>query len=79
MTTRWRDRVSHAELAEYGPGLIGTLFMLLAEKRVPVRTRHTGEQLVRVGKYALVATAAHTAAMMRLVFVLFVALRVAVF
>jgi hypothetical protein len=79
MAARWRDRVSQAELAEYGPGMIGTLFMLMAERRVPVRTRHTGEQIVRAGKYALVATAVFAASLMALVCVLFVALLVAVF
>jgi hypothetical protein len=48
MAARWRDRVSQAELAEYGPGLIGTIFMLLAERRVPSRTRHSARQVVRV-------------------------------
>jgi hypothetical protein len=79
MAARWRDRVSQAELAEYGPGLIGTIFMLLAERRVPMRTRHTGERIVRAGRYALVAGAVFAAALMALVVVLFVALLVAVF
>ena len=44
-----------------------------------MRTRHTGEQIVRAGKYALVATAVFAASLMLLVCVLFVALLAAIF
>src|SRR4051794_9359155 len=66
MAARWRQRVDAAELAEYGPGLIGTLFMLVSERRMPMRTQHTGAQLVRVGKMALLTTAAFAATLMTL-------------
>jgi hypothetical protein len=49
MAARWRDRVMQAELAEYGPGLIGTIFMLLAERRLPSRVQHSSRQAVRIG------------------------------
>jgi hypothetical protein len=49
MASRWRDRVTQAELAEYGPGLIGTIFMLLAEQRLPSRVRHSSRQAVKIG------------------------------
>ena len=39
-----------------------------------MRTRHTARQIVRVGKYALVATAVFAASLMLLTCVLFVAL-----
>ena len=79
MAARWRERVNAAELAEYGPGLIGTLFMLLTERRMPMRTQHTGAQLVRVGKVALVTTAAFAATLTALLCVVIVALLVALF
>jgi hypothetical protein len=79
MAARWRERVTQAELAEYGPGLIGTVFMLLTERRMPMRTRHTGNQLVRAGKIALVTTAAFAGLLLTLLFVLIVVLLVAVF
>src|SRR4051794_16273995 len=79
MAARWRERVSQAEFAEYGPGMLGALFMLMAERRLPSRTRHTSRQLVRVGKGAVVATAALAASLFVLACVLFVALLTAIF
>jgi hypothetical protein len=79
MAARWRERVNAAELAEYGPGLIGTLFMLLTERRMPMRTQHPGAQLVRAGKIALVTTVAFAATLLTLLCVLTVALLVALF
>ena len=58
MAARWRERVSQAELAEYGPGLIGTIFMLLAERRLPTRAQHTSRQVVRVTLGVALATMA---------------------
>ncbi len=49
MAARWRERVSEAERREYGAGLLGTLLLLLSERRLPVAVRHTGRTLVRVG------------------------------
>ncbi len=79
MAARWRDRVMQAELAEYGPGLIGTIFMLLAEQRLPSRTHHAGQKLVRVGKMALITTAACAATFAVLACVLVVVLLAAIF
>jgi hypothetical protein len=79
MAARWRERVSQAELAEYGPGLIGTLFMLLTERRVPTRTQHASARVVRAGRIALVTTAAFAMTLMALLCVLIVALLVALF
>jgi hypothetical protein len=79
MAARWRERVNQAELAEYGPGLLGTLFMVLTERRVPMRTQHTGQQLVRAGKVVLVTTAAFALTLMTLLCVVLVALLVALF
>jgi len=79
MSARWRERVSQAELAEYGPGLIGAAFMLLTERRVPSRVRHQSQQVVRAGKYALVASAVFITAVFALLCALFVALLVAIF
>src|SRR3954451_11379888 len=49
MAARWHDRVVQAELAEDGPGLIGTILMLLAERRLPSRVQHSSRQAVRIG------------------------------
>ena len=58
MAARWRERVSNAELAEYGPGLLGAAFMLMAERRLPARVRHTSRQVVRVSVGVAIALAA---------------------
>jgi hypothetical protein len=47
MAARWRERVSEAERLEYGVGLLGTIFMVLAERRLPVATRHTGRTVMK--------------------------------
>jgi len=79
MAARWRERVTAAEVAEYGPGLIGTVFMLLSERRMPTRTHHTGAQLARAGRIVLVTTVAFAATLMTLLCVAIVALLVALF
>src|SRR3954447_15089944 len=48
MAARWRTRVQEAERARYGAGILGALFMLYVERRLPASTRHTSRQVVRV-------------------------------
>ena len=47
MAARWRERVSEAERLEYGAGLLGVVFMVLAERRLPMTTRHTGRTVMK--------------------------------
>jgi hypothetical protein len=47
MAARWRARVSEAERMEYGAGLLGAVFMVMAERRLPATTRQTGRTLVK--------------------------------
>ncbi len=63
MAARWRERVSEAERAEYGAGLLGAIFMVLAERRLPT---HTSRQIVRVGKGAAIVAATTVASMVLL-------------
>ena len=79
MASRWRERVNAAELAEYGPGMIGTLFMLLSERRMPMRTQHTGAQLMRASRVALVTMVAFAATLLTLLGIALIALLVALF
>jgi hypothetical protein len=74
MATRWRARVSDAERLEYGAGLLGAALMVLAERRLPVSTRHTSRQLVRIGLW----TAAAVTLMLITLFVAVVAAAVAI-
>jgi hypothetical protein len=56
MAARWRARVSEAERLEYGAGLLGAIFMVMAERRLPVTTRQTGRTLVKVALWTAVVT-----------------------
>ena len=47
MAIRWRARVAEAERAHYGRGLLGAVLLLVAERRLPESTRHTGRSLAR--------------------------------
>ena len=47
MTVRWRARVAQAEREVYGRGVVGTLFMLVAERRLPLDTRRAGRHALR--------------------------------
>jgi hypothetical protein len=47
MAVRWRARVAEAERAVYGRGLVGTLVMLVVERRLPLDTRRTGRHAIR--------------------------------
>ena len=57
MAARCRTRVSEAERMEYGAGLLGAALMLLAERRLPTTTRHTGRTLVKAAMWTAVVTA----------------------
>jgi hypothetical protein len=52
MAARCRARVAEAERAAYGAGLLGTLLMLLGERRLPTDTRHTARHVARRGTQA---------------------------
>ena len=52
MARRWRARVVAAERADYGAGLLGALFLVLTERRLPEAARHTGRKVVRRGMQA---------------------------
>jgi len=56
MAARWRNRVTEAERLEYGAGLLGAVFMVLAERRLPTTTRHTGRTLVKAAMWTAVVT-----------------------
>ena len=48
MAERWRSRVSEAERLEYGAGLLGAIFMVMTERRLPTTARHTGRTVIKV-------------------------------
>jgi hypothetical protein len=56
MAARWRARVSEAERLEYGAGLLGAVFMVMAERRLPATTRHTSRTLVKAALWTAVVT-----------------------
>ncbi len=47
MALRWNARVADAERALYGRGAVGTLLMLVAERRLPLDTRRAGRRALR--------------------------------
>jgi len=49
MAHRWRARVTEAERAAYGRGLLGVFLLLAAERRLPEATRARGRTLARRG------------------------------
>jgi hypothetical protein len=71
MAERCRARVAEAERAEYGAGLLGAVFQVLAERRLPAQT---SRQLVKVGKGAAIVAATTVVAMTLLAVLVFVAL-----
>ena len=71
MAVRWRARVTEAERAAYGRGLVGALALLAFERRLPEATRHGGRVLVR--------RAAQAAVVLVILMLLFVAALVATF
>lgn len=58
MAARWHDRVVEAEREAYGRGLLGLLFVLVLEGRVPEPVRHGSRKAVRYTARAAVAVAA---------------------
>jgi hypothetical protein len=47
LAANWRTRVAEAERAYYGPGLLGTVLMLIFERRLPEPARHAGRRMAR--------------------------------
>ena len=47
MASRWHARVAEAEAAVYGRGLLGALFLVAAERRLPAGARRTGQVVAR--------------------------------
>ena len=47
MASRWSTRVRDAERSAYGEGWLGTVFMLVAERRLPLRLRRSGRRAAR--------------------------------
>ena len=47
MAARWQVRVTEAERAAYGSGLLGALLLLIAERRLPQHARQAGRTLAR--------------------------------
>jgi hypothetical protein len=76
MATRWRERVTEYERAQYGAGLLGAVFQLLAERRLPTQA---SRQLVRVGKGAAIVAATTVAALTLLAVLAFAVLLALVF
>lgn len=76
MAARCRERVAVAERAEYGPGFLGAVFQVMAEKRLPAQTTR---QIVRVGKGAAIVAATGVAAMVLLTVLLFAVLLALIF
>jgi hypothetical protein len=66
MARRWHARVTEAEAAIYGRGVLGALTLALTERRVPERARHTGRTLVRRARQAALAAVAATLALVAL-------------
>jgi hypothetical protein len=47
LAARWRDRVAEAERTAYGAGLLGTLLLVIAERRLPQHLRHRRHLVAR--------------------------------
>ena len=76
MAARCRARVAEAERAEYGAGVLGAIFMAMAERRLPSQTTR---QIVRVGKGAAMLAATAVASMVLLTIIAFVVLLALIF
>jgi hypothetical protein len=79
MATRWRERVCEAERARYGGGMLGALLMLLAERRLPLDTRHSSQRVMRIGLGVAGALAVMATALVVLAITAMIALLVAIF
>ena len=69
MAARWHARVLDAERRTYGDGVLGTVFMLVAERRLPMRLRRSGRRAARMAIGATVAVVAASGALAALAFV----------
>jgi hypothetical protein len=59
MSERWSRRAAEAERAVYGRGILGAVFLLAAERRLPMSTHRTGQSVLhRTRQAALAAVAA---------------------
>jgi hypothetical protein len=76
MAERWRERVRQAEQAEYGPGFLGALFQLMAERRLPLSVAERGRRVAKVGLGVAAAVAVSTVVIVALICV---AILVAIF
>jgi hypothetical protein len=74
MAARWRRRVSDVERQEYGAGLLGAVFMVLAERRLPATTRHTGRTLVKAAVWTAIVVTVLTVLLVFAVFAAAIAL-----
>src|SRR4051812_33803949 len=57
MARRWHARVTEAERAHYGRGLLGAFLLVVAEGRLPQATRRTGRRLVKRARRAALVVA----------------------
>jgi hypothetical protein len=64
MAARWRERVTEAERMQYGAGLLGAIFMLAAERRLPTYARYASRRVARTVARAAVAAFALLAALL---------------
>jgi hypothetical protein len=55
MAARCRERVMEAERVHYGAGILGALFMLAAERRLPTEARYASRRVARVASRAALA------------------------
>jgi hypothetical protein len=76
MAARCRERVVEAERAEYGAGVLGAIFMAMAERRLP---SHTTRQIVRAGKGAAILATTAVASMVLLTIIAFLVLLALIF
>ncbi len=53
MAARWQARVTEAERAAYGRGLLGALLLVLAEQRLPQPARQSARHVARRAKQAV--------------------------
>jgi hypothetical protein len=78
MAARWRARVTEAERAAYGRGVLGALLLLVAERRLPEPARHAGRRAARRGAQAVVVAAVAAATLLLAVLVAAIEVLIAV-
>jgi hypothetical protein len=79
MSARWRARVAEAERAAYGAGWLGTLLLLVVERRLPVTVHDGARRVARRGAQAAVVLAATCVALVVLAIAAVLQLLLAVF